>query len=174
MICQECHQRPATLHFTKIVNGEKTESHVCEICAQEKGELFPDGMNNFSIHHLLSGLLLNNTESGANPFEVKQEKPLRCENCGLTYSQFSNSGRFGCSNCYEAFEEKLDPLFRRVHGNTHHSGKVPERSGGTIKLKKEMAQLKKDLYRCIDQEEFEEAAHLRDRIRELEQQIGGL
>lgn len=30
MMCQECGQRPATLHFTKIVNGDKTEFHLCE------------------------------------------------------------------------------------------------------------------------------------------------
>lgn len=37
MLCQECNKRPATLHFTKIVNGEKTEFHICETCAKEKG-----------------------------------------------------------------------------------------------------------------------------------------
>ncbi|WP_027415297.1 UvrB/UvrC motif-containing protein [Aneurinibacillus terranovensis] len=173
MICQECHKRPATLHFTKIINGEKTESHLCEVCAQEKGEMFPGAMNNFSIHNLLSGLMLNNHEP-TSPVEVKEQNPLHCDTCGLTYSQFSKSGRFGCSNCYRAFEEKLDPLFRRIHGNTRHSGKVPERSGGSIKLKKELEDLKRNLQRCIEHEKFEEAATIRDRIRELEQKIAEL
>ncbi|WCK54660.1 UvrB/UvrC motif-containing protein [Aneurinibacillus sp. Ricciae_BoGa-3] len=173
MICQECKKRPATLHFTKIVNGEKTESHLCEVCAQDKGEMFPGAMNNFSIHNLLSGLLNHNGES-AGELHVNQEQTLRCNNCGLTYKQFSKSGRFGCSNCYSAFESKLDPLFRRIHGNTHHSGKVPERSGGSIKLKKQVEELKKSLQRCIEHEEFEEAAKIRDRIRGLENKIAEL
>jgi protein arginine kinase activator len=173
MICQECKKRPATLHFTKIVNGEKTESHLCEVCAQEKGEMFPGVMNNFSIHNLLSGLLNHNADS-AGELHVNQEEPLRCNNCGLTYKQFSKTGRFGCSSCYSAFESKLDPLFRRIHGNTHHSGKVPERSGGSIRIKKEVEELKKSLQRCIKHEEFEEAAKLRDRIRGLENKIAEL
>lgn len=41
MQCQECGKRPATLHFTKIVNGEKTEFRICESCAREKGEIIP-------------------------------------------------------------------------------------------------------------------------------------
>ena len=57
MFCQECGKKPATLHFTKIVNGEKTEFHICESCAREKGEFIPGTPNSFSIHHLLSGLL---------------------------------------------------------------------------------------------------------------------
>ena len=40
MICQQCETRPATLHFTKIINGEKTEMHVCEQCASENGDTF--------------------------------------------------------------------------------------------------------------------------------------
>ena len=30
MTCQHCEIRPATLHYTKIINGEKTEMHLCE------------------------------------------------------------------------------------------------------------------------------------------------
>lgn len=56
MNCEECGKRPATLHLTKIVNGEKTEYHICEQCASEKGDVFT-GFHNFSINNLLSGLL---------------------------------------------------------------------------------------------------------------------
>jgi len=58
MICQECNQRPAALHFTKIINGEKTEVHLCEKCAQEKGEMFIfNGESGFAFNNLLAGLL---------------------------------------------------------------------------------------------------------------------
>lgn len=172
MNCQECQQRPATLHLTKIINGEKTEIHLCEYCAQEKTEMGNYG--NFSIPQLLSGLLFNSPETNVQSVGMGQELPLRCDQCGLTFSQFSKSGRFGCSQCYQVFAPKLDVLFRRIHGSTHHSGKVPKRSGGTLRLKKEISRLRKDLQRSIEFERFEEAAKLRDRIRELEQQIGSL
>lgn len=172
MICQECGQRPATLHFTKILNGEKTEFHLCEVCAAEKGEMFPGGgpASNFSIHHLLSGLL--NFETNASSYGgIATEKPLRCETCGLTYNQFSKSGRFGCVDCYQQFSHRLDPIFRRIHGSMEHTGKVPQRTGGKIKIKKEIDELKNLLQQKISAEEFEHAAKIRDQIKQLENQL---
>lgn len=170
MICQECGKRPATLHFTKIVNGEKTEFHICEACARERGEMIPGTPGGFSIHNLLSGLLDFEPNGG------KTAKPTapRCEHCGLTYAQFSKLGRFGCSECYKHFEDRLDPLFKRVHGNTVHTGKVPKRTGGRIQLKREVERLKKELVLCVEQEDFESAARIRDQIKELERSISSL
>ena len=97
MICQECGERPATLHFTKIINGEKTEFHICETCAREKGEMITGSGNGFSIHNLLSGLLDFEPQNSSS--SVTANKNLRCDHCGLTYSQFSKIGRFGCNEC---------------------------------------------------------------------------
>jgi len=168
MQCQECGKRPATLHFTKFVNGEKTELHICETCAREKGEMLPGAAGGFSIHNLLSGLL---------DFEPRNQtvKPpaVKCDTCGMTYTQFSKVGRFGCSDCYKHFSERLDPLLKRVHGNTVHVGKVPKRAGGHLKTKREIERLKKEMQGRIEREDFETAAQLRDRIRELESEMSG-
>jgi len=171
MLCQECGKKPATLHFTKIVNGEKTEFHICESCAREKGEI-PGTANGFSIHSLLSGLLDFQPSSAGASFGAKPQT-LRCEECGLTYAQFSKLGRFGCSSCYRHFGDRLDPLFKRVHGNTVHSGKIPKRSGTQIQFKREIDDLKKELQYRIEHEEFESAAQIRDQIRELERKLSG-
>jgi protein arginine kinase activator len=172
MMCQECGKRPATLHFTKIVNGEKNEFHICEACAREKGELIPGTSNGFSIHNLLSGLL--DFDPSSTSSMASKTQPIRCEDCGLTYTQFSKLGRFGCSSCYKSFDEKLDPLFKRVHGNTMHVGKVPKRSGGLIQHKREIEGLKKEMMARIEHEEFEQAANIRDQIREIERKIAGI
>ncbi|WP_438435347.1 UvrB/UvrC motif-containing protein [Gorillibacterium sp. sgz500922] len=170
MLCQECGKRPATLHFTKIVGGEKTESHLCETCAREKGEMIPGTPNGFSIHNLLSGLL-NYDSATVTPGMTAPPANNRCEECGLTYAQFSKLGRFGCSSCYQTFGDRLDPLLKRVHGSTTHSGKVPLRSGGVLQQKRELDGLKQKLAELIQQEEFEAAAGVRDQIRELEKRI---
>ncbi|QOS98599.1 UvrB/UvrC motif-containing protein [Brevibacterium sp. JNUCC-42] len=174
MNCEECGKRPATLHLTKIVNGEKSETHICEQCAKDKGKYF-SGLGNFGLNNLLAGLLnFDPMNKGTNSQQVSQNTtspPTRCETCGLTYTQFSKSGRFGCSDCYNHFGTKLDPLFRRIHGNTQHMGKVPERTGGQLKIKKDLQQLKIALQQHIATEEFEKAAEIRDRIRALEQKI---
>jgi protein arginine kinase activator len=172
MICQECEKRPATLHFTKIVNGEKNEFHICEVCAREKGEMIPGTANGFSIHNLLSGLL--DFEPSSTGSVSNKAQSIRCEECGLTYSQFSKIGRFGCGSCYQSFSERLDPLLKRVHGNTVHVGKVPKRTGGLIQDKREIENLKKEMMTCIEQEEFERAAKIRDQIREIEKKLAGI
>lgn len=171
MLCQECKENAASLHFTKIVNGQKTEFHLCDSCAREKGDFIP-GSKGFSIHNLLSGLLDFEPSAGENALGAKPAI-LRCEQCGLTYNQFGKTGRFGCSECYKAFSGRLDPLFKRVHGNIAHVGKIPKRRGGVIRQRREVEQLKMELRQAVEQEEFEKAAELRDRIRGLEKQISG-
>lgn len=166
MICQECGERPATLHFTKIIGGEKTELHICESCARDKGEFIPGTQSGFSIHNLLSGLL--NFEQ---PGGVAKSPAVRCDTCGMTYAQFSKIGRFGCSDCYKHYGERLEPLFKRVHGNTSHVGKVPKRTGGHVKMRREIARLKQEMQSRIEQEDFESAAKLRDQIRVLEKEL---
>lgn len=171
MFCQECGNRPATLHFTKIVNGDKTEFHICESCAREKGEGIPGAPNSFSIHSLLSGLLDFNALGNSSPSNSVASQTVRCEDCGLTYTQFSKIGRFGCSSCYNSFADRLDPLLKRIHSSTTHSGKIPKRSGSEIQCKREIEGLRRHMQTYIEQEEFESAAELRDRIRELERKL---
>jgi protein arginine kinase activator len=169
MECQECHDRPAALHFTKIVNGKKTEFHICEKCAKEKGD-FHAGSNSFSIHNLLSGLLDYEypiTES-SNP-AIQQSPSLKCSKCGMTYSQFAKSGKFGCEKCYDTFQSRLDPIFKRIHGgNTTHNGKIPGRIGNGIHVRRQISDFKQELKHLIEKEEFEKAAEIRDKIRSLD------
>jgi len=174
MICQECQERPATFHFTKVVNGEKTEVHICEYCAKEKGEVMFSN-SGFSVNNLLSGLLNIDT-----PMTQKEQSifhhhdVLQCEQCKMTYPQFTKIGRFGCSNCYRKFRQQIQPLLRRVHsGNSVHAGKVPKRIGGTVHLKKKVDELREKLQKLIVQEEFEQAALVRDEIRSIESKLNG-
>ncbi|EIT84088.1 UvrB/UvrC protein [Fictibacillus macauensis ZFHKF-1] len=172
MYCQECHERPATLHFTKILNGQKMEFHICEQCAKEKGEFLP-GSNSFSIHQLLSGLLYGDSAiPGAAGAGLQPSTGLSCPECGMTYQQFAKTSRFGCSQCYRVFDPKLDSVLRRLHGgNTKHAGKIPKRLGNGLQEKREIEKLKQAMQQYIVHEEFEKAAETRDRIRQIEKQI---
>lgn len=174
MICQECNERPATLHFTKINNGAKTVFHLCERCAQEKGESFMiNAGSGFSINNLLAGLLsMDNSFQPTQKTPVFEEELLQCKECSMTYKQFIEIGKFGCANCYETFKGQVRPLLRRLHsGNWTHNGKIPQRIGGSIHLRKNIEELKNNIKDLISREEFEKAAEVRDQIRSLEKQL---
>ncbi|WP_163971916.1 UvrB/UvrC motif-containing protein [Oceanobacillus halotolerans] len=173
MECQECQKRPATLHFTQVINGNKTEVHVCEVCAKEKGYMtYPE--EGYSLHHLLSGLFnFDSSQMGSqqeSSFTKKDE--LQCPKCEMTLSEFKRVGKFGCAECYHTFAGRLDPIFRRVHsGNTKHHGKIPKRKGGNLHLKKQVQEYKANLQQLIADEAFEEAAKIRDKIKELQAEM---
>lgn len=170
MICQICHKRPASVHVTKIVNGVKSELHICEQCAKEKEGLgINTAMQSFvaplSFSNILEGLM-DFAGVGVLPHEGRVE--TRCPGCGLDYEEFKKTGLLGCSQCYEIFKDRLDPIIRRIHGNIQHTGKVPKRTGGIIRLKRDIEKLKYELKKAVENEEYEKAAQIRDRIKELE------
>lgn len=170
MLCQNCQQRPATVHLTKIINFAKTEMHLCEVCAKAAGnELGIIFGTNFTFQNLIAGLL------GDSSLELEQQpsigKGLSCPNCGLTFSDFKNTGLLGCGECYRHFKTGLDPLLKKIHGSITHTGKVPRRTGGKVRIKKEIQDLRNQLQQAIQKENYEQAANLRDKIRQLEKEL---
>lgn len=170
MHCEHCQQRPATVHVTRVVNGDKSEFHLCGECAaREQKELGISLEPSFPIHHLLSELL-HHQEWLTGRRDAPAED-ARCGNCGLTYEEFTRTGLLGCGRCYEEFS-RLEPLLQRIHGANRHTGKVPRREGGALSLQRQVEGLRHELDAAIAAEEYEQAVHLRDRIRALERQIG--
>ncbi|WP_042145334.1 UvrB/UvrC motif-containing protein [Paucisalibacillus sp. EB02] len=172
MECHECQERPATLHYTQVINGHKTEVQICEVCAKEKGYMtYPE--EGYSLHNLLTGLFNFDTTHVSTPgTHIQKEKEHQCPKCGLTFSEFKQIGKFGCGECYHTFSGSLNPIFRRVHsGNTEHRGKIPKRKGGSLHLKKQVVTYKAELQELIMNEEFEQAAVIRDKIKELDAKI---
>lgn len=171
MLCEKCQKRPATVYMTKIINGEKTESNLCEDCARENQD-FNFGFDpKFMLQNIFADFF-NDAHTGGVPLKSSGRQPLHCDNCGFTENHFARLGRLGCSKCYDVFESRLDPLLRRVHGNNRHTGKVPERTGDTLLARKELDNLRQALQQAVVKEEYEEAARLRDDIRKLEEQLG--
>ncbi|NLJ75704.1 MAG: hypothetical protein GX325_00375 [Peptococcaceae bacterium] len=169
MFCEKCKQRPATVHITEIINGQKQETHLCEICAKEvkiQGFGFFPQMN---LNKFMAGLLDGDFNSGG--YSQTNTTGKVCEKCGVSEGQFASKGLLGCSECYPCFEEKMLPLLRRIHGNTRHVGKIPERKGGRARLVKEIEVNKRQLKEAVSREEFEIAAQLRDKIRLLEKNL---
>ncbi|HOL17481.1 MAG TPA: UvrB/UvrC motif-containing protein [Bacillota bacterium] len=168
MICQECGQEQANVFITKIINGKKIELHLCERCAREKEELEFSFQPQFTLHNLFGGLLHENIRGSRDQIRIAK---TQCPSCALTFAQFSQIGRLGCSDCFAAFGDKLQPLLRRIHGSARHTGKVPRRGQGAVLAKRELERLKEELHRAVQKEEFEEAARMRDQIRAMEKDL---
>ncbi|MDD3839500.1 MAG: UvrB/UvrC motif-containing protein [Clostridia bacterium] len=168
MYCDKCKKNVATVHYTKIINGQKTEVHLCQQCAKESGEfaLFTP----FSINDLLSGFLDAGYDS---QLDYGYTSTIKCESCGMSYDDFKKHGRLGCSDCYASFDSRLLPLIRKIHGNVQHIGKVPRKAGDHVRLKRERTSLKNKLQEAIKKEEFEKAAEIRDKIKEIESRLNG-
>ncbi len=159
MLCDICHKNIATIHLTEIINDKVVELHICQECAKLKTEELKSQLN---ISDFLMGL-------------VKEEKPkekfiLKCPRCGLTFNEFRKKGKLGCKVCYEIFRERLIPLFRKIHGSVEHCGKIPPTLEKKVILEKRIKELKRRLERAIKLEEYEEAAKIRDQIKELEKE----
>lgn len=171
VLCEECQKESACVHITKIINQQKIEKHLCEQCAQKSGEMMGKNINNlisnkFSIHDFLKEMFNYTVPDNARTML----EPV-CSECGLSYSEFSRSGKFGCSACYQAFGGQLEPLIKRMHGTAAHTGKVPKRGGAKFSLQQRIKQLRHDLEQHVNREEYEQAAKLRDEIRALERQL---
>jgi len=158
MKCQKC-TKQATLHITEVISDEHFEElHLCEDCAQKYIHEPQAGGDKPSP----AGLLEEGDEAAA----LGQRE---CPVCGIKFVEFRNSGRLGCPHDYQEFRDELTPLLENIHGETKHCGKTPRRQPQNKQTQSELLQLRKQLQQAVTREAYEDAARLRDRIRQLEE-----
>ena len=172
MKCHLCGKNEATIHYVEIVDGQKTSQWICLECAEKEGIALgePAPLSHGGLEAFLGGMLSSTGGGQRSAPETHAEGPV-CEVCGYPYGQFRERWLLGCPACYGAFREQLLPVLRRYHGDVRHVGKVPRSRGPRAALGREVARLKSLLQQAVDQESYEEAARLRDEIREKERQI---
>ena len=165
MLCQNCGKNEATTHIKQNVNGEKTEMHLCSTCAEQMGygDIFSDfglGMDNM-LSNFLSDFPLSIGSSS---------QTTRCDKCGSSFEEIVTSGMLGCDECYKTFYDKLSPSLQRIHGKSHHIGKIANSMGEEAKKQGKIECLKKELQNAVDEQDYEQAAVLRDKIKEIEEE----
>ena len=164
MLCCICKEKEATVHLTQIAGDKMQKVDLCEECAKTKGVNDPTG---FSLADLLLGL-------GASQ-ELEQSAAgveLKCPRCGFTQADFKKAGRLGCPECYKTFADGLETLLKSMHKGTRHVGKVPESLRQTRELSDRLMELQKKLNKAVEDENFEQAALLRDEIKNMSAQLG--
>jgi protein arginine kinase activator len=161
-LCERCKKAKATFHLTNIDRSQaKVERHLCDRCAAEEG-LLQTPKTTIDLNELLENFIA----SGKSAADLSN---LVCERCGISYVEFRNQGLLGCANDYETFREQIGRLLERTHdGATHHVGKAPKAVAVVRKPQHDIRRLKRQLDEAVAAEDYERAAELRDRIRELE------
>ena len=176
MICQSCNQQVATVHLTEIMNKQKKEVHLCEECSREKGISYKA---NISVQELFSHLNTQKSDapaseaSPAGAEDVQADlQTMTCPDCGISFGEFRSTGRLGCPEDYRHFKQGLTQLLEKIHNATEHVGKTPgevsEPSTGSDKIVK----LRHELDQAIKAERYEQAAQLRDSLKNLEPDDG--
>ena len=91
-----------------------------------------------------------------------------CPTCGLRFTEFRSNGILGCPECYRYFGRHLKGVIERAQaGGSAHVGKCPRHTGARLDRRLLVQRLLHDLDQAVDCEEFERAAQLRDRLRDL-------
>lgn len=159
MKCQNC-SNPATVHLTNIVNKKKQELHLCESCAEQQQLIKQQELSLPAILQTLIG-------QHVGPLTDELAR-LTCPACGIKYMEFRAEGRLGCPHDYSVFRVGLEPLLQRIHRSNRHTGKSPRRKPRTAAREAELLELKRQLRAAVETEQYEEAATLRDLLREKE------
>ena len=166
MKCERCSGRDAEVHIRHQKGKEIVEYHLCRQCAEQmaKDGLIPDMSFDFPIENFLSGLF-----SGSGAMEDEEGRPaihgLACGRCGLDHASFLKSGKYGCPDCFAVFHDNLGPLLRKIHGSDIHRGIRPVTACLDVSCSDDLEILREELRRAIENEEYERAAVIRDRIR---------
>lgn len=187
MLCQNCGENEANIRYTQIVNGVKKEINLCTDCAKTLGMEsleMPISFNSF-----LGDFFNDYAETDFLP-NIKANE-AKCSNCGMTYREFINSGVFGCSECYNVFSSPIESLLKNLHGTSKHVGRVPKaktnneenkirssindnmdnKDNKTNKPQEEkdnkIKKLERDLELAIKEERYEDAAKIRDELKEM-------
>jgi protein arginine kinase activator len=146
------------VHLTKVVNGQKQATHLCQKCA-DKQQLFTQQQLNLQVILQFLG-----PHIGSVTDELGR---LICPECGIKYMEFKAVGRLGCPHDYQIFRSALEPLLQRIHRSTRHVGKTP-RFTTNAAWQREIVELRQQLRSAVESEAYEEAARLRDLLRQKE------
>jgi protein arginine kinase activator len=172
MLCQNCGRNEATTHIKRVINGATSESHLCAECAGNLG--YGDMFSGFGLGF---GELLGSFfgESPASPSAISVET-ARCKRCGNSWHDIVREGKPGCAECYRTFFDRLQPSLQRIHGKIKHNGKIS--SGSFVEAQavktpeqeknEKRAALEAEMKKAVEEQNFEQAAVLRDKIKELD------
>ena len=180
MLCDNCGKREANVRYSENINGRKKELNLCEECSHKLGIDQMDFSMPIDFSNFFEGFMDNFGSSEFVPM-LNELKTLKCNSCGYTFDDIANTGRLGCKDCYSVFEDRLDPILKRIQGSNKHVGrigkiidsKIDNKNARNIEEKvkqpiSEKEKLENELKEAIKEERYEDAAKIRDEIKKLD------
>ncbi|MDI9468841.1 MAG: UvrB/UvrC motif-containing protein [Bacillota bacterium] len=126
MNCERCQRNEASVFITQIENGKRSEMHLCAECASKLTIAPFKAIWQQLAANAPLGLWKSLATSPQMQGEAAGGAGLACPACGLDYAEFLRSGKFGCSECYAAFQSRLDPILGRIQRGTRYVGRPLE------------------------------------------------
>ncbi|MEI7927693.1 MAG: UvrB/UvrC motif-containing protein [Verrucomicrobiales bacterium] len=169
MVCDFCDKK-ASVFLTQLVDGQMKKVCLCESCAKERGVTDPTGFSLADV--LLTGLPGQKavvSQATTAPISIGGK---HCPSCGFTLEDLRRVRRFGCSECYKTFSDELSTILRGMHKGSSHVGKVPKGLMEQQVFDQRLEELRSRLEQAVVSENYEEAAGLRDEIRQIEIHAG--
>ena len=182
MLCENCKKREANVRYSENINGAKKEMHLCDECSRELGitEKMDFRMPSLELSNLFGSFLEDFSSTPEFMPLLSEIKQIKCDSCGSTFDNIIDTGRYGCANCYDVFEDRMDPILKKLQGANRHTGRLGKISDNKVKFendknkknidnsKNKLDKLQDDLKQAIKDERYEEAAKIRDEIKKKE------
>ena len=169
MKCQKC-EKFASFHITELTGGKPVELHLCEDHAREYLSESTDhhGATSTFAASLVQNQNIALNQAVENLQEIDQQA---CPVCGISFFEFRNKGRLGCSFDYTCFAEQLGLLIENIHGERQHVGKFIRRADrDNSDRRTQLIKLRRELDESVAIEDYENAKILRDQIRDIEKE----
>ncbi len=95
---------------------------------------------------------------------------IACSHCGTTSSPPFTTNRMGCQHEYDLHGETIIHILEQIHENSHHLGRRPENApdNPVERVLAHRILLEKQLKQAISEENYEEAARIRDALQALD------
>ena len=187
MLCENCGKNEANVRYTENINGKVRELHLCEECSRKLGIGQMDFNIPIDFSNFLTGFMDELIEPEFMPM-LNGINKINCKTCGTTFDDILNTGMFGCSDCFETFQDRIDPIIKKIQGSNRHVGRLAKEIDNKIenetkkikenknendlkeesKNENELEKLQEELKDAIKEERYEDAAKIRDEIKKLE------
>lgn len=181
MLCENCGKREANVRYSENINGVKEEMHLCEECSRKLGitEKVDFRISSLDFSNFFGSFFEDFSTPEFMPL-LNEIKQLKCDSCGSTFEDIVNTGKYGCPNCYDIFEDRMDPILKKLQGANRHNGRLGKISDNKVKFdtndiskvdkknQDKLETLQVNLKQAIKEERYEDAAKIRDEIKKMD------